>query len=123
MLRRIAVVAGVLVALTSCQKFAEGRQMFHDLLALRDQIAREFHERVVDVNVSRDNAVTVKFINSPLNSAPRDAKQKRADEVASFVASHYTHPVASVSTQFATSSGPATIEETFVGRPAANAPR
>ena len=108
---------GILLLCASCQKFAEGRQMFHDVLKLRDEVAKEFHEQVVDVNIGGGDTLTVKFINSPLNSASRDEKQKRANAVAAFVMSHYQHHLSSVSTQFVTKRGPAAIGETFVGQP------
>jgi len=87
---------------------------------LRDQLVNQFHERDVDVvlDVSK-NKMTVKFINSPLNSATREAKQHRADEVAAFVMSHYQHPLSSVSTQFVSKRGALSLAETFEGRPAA----
>lgn len=90
--------------------------MFRDLVALRDQIAAQYHEKVLDVNLSTKGEMTVKFINSPLNAASREAKQKRADEVAAFVTSHFKHPLTKVSTQFVSEAGAARVEETFVGR-------
>jgi hypothetical protein len=63
MIKRIVVVLGLLVLCASCQKFAEGRQMFRDLLALRDQLATEFHEKSVDLTIG-NGQITVKFINS-----------------------------------------------------------
>ncbi len=110
----------LLVVCTSCQKFAEGRQVFRELLALRDQVAAQFQEKVVDVKISTGGALTVTFVNSPLNSATREAKQKRADEVAEFVISRYKRPVPSVSTQFSSGAGAVRVEETFVGRTAKN---
>jgi hypothetical protein len=118
-LRRLRLHPGticVVVALSvSCQKFAEGRQMFQELLALRDQIMSEFHERVVDVNIANGNRLTVKFIDSPLSSHSRQEKQQRADAVAAFVARHYKRSLSSVSTQFVTQSGNG---ETYIGNPA-----
>ena len=115
--KRVWASLGILLFCVACQKFAEGRQIFHDLLALRDQVGKEFHEQVVDVNLSGDKRIVVKFSNSPLQSQPRDVKQKRADMVAAFVMSHYKHPVSSVSTQFAVRSGPVSASETFEGHP------
>lgn len=114
MLKNVAIVLGLAMLCASCQKYAEGQQMFRELLVLRDQLATEFHENVVDVSRSAKGGLTVKFVNSPLNSATREAKQKRADEVATFVISHSRHPVSSVSTQFASDAG----QETYLGRPA-----
>src|SRR5256885_14840460 len=114
MVRRVLAVIGILALCASCQKFAEGRQMFRELLTLRDQIAAQFHEKVVDVNVSSGGGITVKFIQSPLASATRDVKQKRADEVAAFVIDHYKHTVSSVSTQFVSRGGPVRVRETVV---------
>jgi hypothetical protein len=122
MLKRMIALVAVLALFASCQKFAEGRQMFRELLALRDQLAIEFHERVVDVNVSTKGNVTVKFVNSPLSTATKEIKQKRADEVAAFVASRYLHPVSSVQTRFVSQSGAARVEEAFDGKMPARSP-
>src|SRR6185295_7007305 len=113
MTKRAIWLLAVLSLSVSCQKFAEGRLIFRDLLALRDQITAEFHEKVVDVNITGGNRMTVKFINSPLRSRSRAEKQQRADAVAAFVASHCRQPVKSVSIQFAT---PAGVEETYTGQ-------
>ena len=113
------MLLGALALCASCQKFAEGRQMFHDLLALRDQLGKQFSEKVVDVNISGGNRIMVKFINSPLQSASREEKQKRADDVSAFVKSHYQHHVSIVSTQFVAKEGAVSVSvnETFVGQP------
>lgn len=116
MLKRLWLVLAVVAFCASCQKFAEGRQLFRDLLALRDQLAAEYRERVVDVSIAGGDRLTVKFIDSPLNAQSREVKQKRADDVAVFVAAHYKHPVSSVSTQFVSKAGPVAVEETFAGR-------
>ena len=115
----------VLLALfAACQKFAEGREMFCELLALRDQIASEFHESVVDVNVASGDRITIKFINSPLTSRSREEKQKRADEVATYVVKHYKHPLSSVSTVFVSQAGGAGVtvraSDAYVGHFAQN---
>ena len=69
----------------SCQKLAEGRRLFRDMMVLRDQLATQFHEARVQVNVIGNGTVVVTFINSPLNGASPEEKQKRADDVAAFV--------------------------------------
>jgi len=118
-------LTGLLIAVAFCmscdgEKFAEGRQMFRELLTLRDEVAKEFHEKVVDVNVTNRDRMTIKFVDSPLRSATRDEKQQRADAVAAFVATHYKHPLSSVSVQFVSKSGGLGVSvarsETFVGR-------
>ena len=116
--KRLGTLLGILLLGTSCQKFAEGRQMFRDILALRDQVATEFHETVGNVNISSGQRVTITFIDSPLNSASQEAKQQRADAVAAFVMSHYKHPVSTVVTNFTSQKGPISFSESFIGRPA-----
>ena len=116
--KRLALFLGILLLCASCQKFAEGRQMFRDILALRDQVATEFHETVGNVNISSGQRVTIEFIDSPLNSAGKEAKQQRADAVAAFVMSHYKHPVSTVVTSFTSKTGPVSFSESYVGRPA-----
>ena len=91
--------------------------MFRDLLALRDQIAAEFHEQVGNVNLTTGSRMTISFINSPLNTRSAEEKQKRADEVAAFVTSHYNHPLSSVTTQFVAKGGVLSAGESFVGQP------
>jgi hypothetical protein len=115
--KRAVMLLGVLALCISCQKFAEGRQMFHDILVLRDEVGKEFNEKVVDVNISGGDKLVIKFVNSPLQTASREEKQKRADMVAAFVMSHYKHPVSSVSTQFVAKNGPISAGETYAGHP------
>ena len=117
-------VTCLLVAVALCmscngEKFAEGRQMFRELLTLRDEVAKEFHEKVVDVNLINGSRMKIKFINSPLNAGTRDEKQRRADEVAAFVTAHYKRPLTSVSVTFVKKTGIGVYvanSETFVGR-------
>src|SRR5436190_21847346 len=103
MSKRALLLLGGLLLCASCQKFAEGRQLFgqfHDFMALRDQIAAQFNEKQVYVNYSTGAIVSVQFINSPLLSASAEEKQKRADDVAVFVANHCKYPVSKVTTFF-----------------------
>jgi hypothetical protein len=121
MVKRVTWLLVIVGLCVSCQKFGEGRQMFRELLALRDQIATEFHERVVDVNVANGNRMTVKFMNSPFSSRSHEEKQQRADAVAAFVANHYKQPLSSVSIQFVSQTGgaglSAGVRETYIGQP------
>ena len=89
----------------SCQKFAEGRQLFHDLLVLRDQITTEFHEKVVDVSIINGNQMAVKFVNSPYNDKSDAEKQARANVVADFVVKHYKTPLKAVIVQYVAEKG------------------
>lgn len=120
MRRQLVRVVLIATLFASCQgeKFAEGRMMFRDLLALRDLIAKEFQEKVVDVSITKDDRMTVKFINSPLSSGSGEAKQQRADAVAAFVARNYKRTVSSVSIQFVSQDGTTNGGGTFIGRPA-----
>jgi len=120
MFKRFGLGLALVGLCISCEKFAEGRQMFRELLALRDEITKEFHESEVDITISTDNRMKVSFINSPLGSQGRDEKQKRADAVAAFAAAHYKHPLSAVTTVFVQRSrGPgmsASSSEGFAGR-------
>jgi hypothetical protein len=91
-----ALLLAALALCASCEKFAQ----FHDFMALQDQIAAQFHEKNAYVNYSRGAVVSVQLINSPLLSASPEEKQKRADDVAAFVASHCKYPVNKVTTFF-----------------------
>jgi len=75
------------------------------MMVLREQIATQFHEARVQVNVIGKGTVVVTFINSPLNGASPEEKQKRADEVAAFVMKNGKHPVRQVRTFFVSQSG------------------
>ena len=91
-----ALLLTALVLCASCEKFAQ----FHDFMALRDQIAAHFNEKQVYVNYSTGAIVSVQLINSPLLSASAAEKQRRADDVAVFVANHCKYPVNKVTTFF-----------------------
>lgn len=97
---------GILLLCASCHKFAEGQRLFSDMMVLRDQVAAQFHESRVQVNVINKGTIVVTFINSPLNAASQEAKQQRADQVAAFVMKNYDkHPVPEVRIFFVTQSG------------------
>jgi len=93
------------VLCASCQKLVENQRLFRDMMGLREQIAAEFHEARVQVNVIGNGTVVVTFINSALNAASTEQKQKRADDVATFVMKNCKHPVPEVRTFFVAQSG------------------
>ena len=121
-MKRAVLILSVVSLSLSCdgEKFAAGRQMFRELLTLRDQLGKEFHEKVVDVNITNGEHVTVKFINSPLKSRSGTDKQQRANAVAAFVLKHYPHPVSSVTTQFVSKTGgggvSVAVHDSYVGQ-------
>lgn len=104
----------------ACGKFGEGRQTWRELIVLRDKLAKEFREPVVDVSLSTDRRLTVKFVDSPTGPRTRAEKQARADAVAAFVAKHYKQPLQEVAIRFVSkgSAGGLSIGigETFVGK-------
>jgi hypothetical protein len=126
MSKRFVPALALIALCLSCQKFAEGRLMFRELLALRDQITAQFHETNADVVLINGNRMSVRFINSPLAARGRDEKQKRADDVAAFVTAHYKHPLAGVTSVFVQQAGGAGVSvsssEAFVGRLVARKP-
>jgi len=105
MAKRALWFLACLALCASCQKLAEGQRLFRDMMTLRTQIASQFHEARVQVNVIGNGTVVVTFINSPLNAASAEEKQKRADEVAAFVMKNCQHPVPQVRTFFVSQSG------------------
>jgi|SRR6185369_11855834 len=115
--RHFAWILLALALCVSCQgeKFAEGRLKFRQLLKLRDQMAKEFGEKVADVRVNHDRMI-VKFINSPLSSRAPEEKQQRADAVAAFVAKNYEEPVSSVSIHFISDAGATAAGGIYIGR-------
>ena len=121
-MRRTVLTLLAIAICSSCngEKFAEGRQMFRELLVLRDQLIKEFHEKDVDVNITNGKHMTVKFINSPLKTRSQDEKQRRADAVAAFVVKNYPRPLSSVTTQFLSQTGAVgvsvAVSESYTGR-------
>ena len=110
----------VLLALcASCQRLSEGQRLLRDMMALRGQIATQFHEPRVQVNVIDGGTVVVSFINSPLSGVSPEEKQKRADEVAAFVMKNRKHPVREVRTFFVSQSGGGSVTglDRYTGHP------
>jgi|GEM_PF-963672 len=103
--KRALWLLALLALCASCRKVAEGQRLFRDMMVLRRQIATRFHEARVQVNVIDGGTVVVTFINSPLNSASPEEKQKRADEVAAFVMKNCRQQVREVRTFFVAKSG------------------
>ena len=119
MYKRTLWLLACLALCASCQKFAEGQRLFRDMMVLRDQIATQFHEARVQVNVIGNGTVVVTFINSALNGASSEEKQKRADEVAAFVMKNSTHQVPEVRTFFVSQSGSGSVTglDRYTGHP------
>jgi len=115
MSKRALWLLACLALCASCQKLT----LFRDMMSLRGQIATQFHEARVQVNVIGNGTVVVTFINSPLNAASVEEKQKRADEVAAFVMKK--HQVPEVRTFFVSQPGGAggsvTDLERYTGHP------
>jgi len=99
MSKRVLWLLACLALCASCQKLG----LFRDMMALRGQLATQFHEERVQVNVIGNGTVVVTFINSPLNASSPVEKQKRADEVAAFVMKK--HHVPEVRTFFVSQTG------------------
>ena len=116
MFKRALWLLASLTLCASCQKFVEDQRLFRDMMALRKQIATQFHEPRVQVNVIDNGTVVVTFINSPLNGASSEEKQKRADEVAAFVMKHCTHQVPEVRSFFVSQPGGVGGSVTGLGR-------
>jgi hypothetical protein len=110
MSKRALWLLAALALSASCQ--------FREMMALREQIAAQFHESHVQVNVINKGTVVVSFINSPLNTASADEKQKRADEVAAFVLANLKHPVPQVRVFFVAQSEAGTVTklDRYTGR-------
>jgi hypothetical protein len=112
MYKRALWFLACLALCTSCQKLG----LFRDMMKLRGELAAEFHEARVQVNVIGDGTVVVTFVNSPLNAAPAEQKQKRADEVAAFVLKKHQAPA--VRTFFVSqASGSVTGLDRYTGHP------
>ena len=107
MSRRVLWFLALLTLCASCRKVVEGQRLFRDMMVLRKQLATQFREARVQVNVigSENETVVVTFVNSPLNRASSEEKQKRADEVAAFVMKQCKRPFREVRTFFVSQSG------------------
>lgn len=105
MFRRSLWFVACLTLCASCQKIDEAQRRVSDMMALRGKIAAQFHEARVQVNVIKRGTVVVAFINSPLQGARAEEKQKRADEVASFVIRNCRGPVPEVRVFFVAQPG------------------
>lgn len=100
MRKRALYVLACLALCTSCQKLVEKQRLFRDTMVLRGQLETKFREARTQVNVIHNGTVVVMFINSPLGAASQEEKQKRADEVATFVMKNCKHKVPEVRTFF-----------------------
>lgn len=105
MSKRAFWLLAALALCASCQKLEEAQQFVSDMMALRGKIAAQFHEGRVQVNVIKKGTVVVTFINSPLQTAPAEEKQKRADDVATFVMKNCKRPVPEVRVFFVSQPG------------------
>ena len=110
MSKRALALLACLALCASCQ--------FREMMALREQIAAQFHEARVQVNVIGKGTVVVSFINSPLNAASAEEKQKRADDVAAFVMKNCKRPVPEVRVFFVAQSEAGTVTklDRYTGR-------
>jgi hypothetical protein len=83
--RVCAVPLAVLILCSSCIDTSGLR----DLAALQSDIAEEFKERTVSVNLNNSVYLAVTFENSSRAELPADARAAFAREVAGFVRDHY----------------------------------
>jgi hypothetical protein len=81
----------VLASLTCLALAGCGKQLtaLNEIRALQEQIAKQYGEKGVNVNLNNDRYLTVTFINSPLNSKSSEERAQRAQDTASFVTMHY----------------------------------
>lgn len=117
MSKRVLCVVAAVALFASCQKWAEHQRLFRDMMALRGDIATEFHEAQVQVNVINKGTVVVSFINSALNAASSEEKQKRADAVAAFVMKRHQVPEVRIFFIAQSEGGSVTRLDRFTGHP------
>jgi hypothetical protein len=60
-----------------------------DMGRLRQQLIDKYHEPDINVHLQNSQYLSVVFINSPLNQQASAVRDKRAQETAKFVVSHY----------------------------------
>lgn len=82
-----AVALGFLVLLAGCS--GAGLQAVQDLVPLQEQLAAEYGESNIRVEIEDGNTLGVKFVSSPSNGLAGDRKAERAREVAPFVCENY----------------------------------
>jgi hypothetical protein len=61
----------------------------NEISKLQQAIVKEYGEPGVNVNLNNSTALTVTFINSPLNNRSIEERAKRAEQTAQFVKRHY----------------------------------
>lgn len=80
----LATLVLCLVA-SSCQMASS----LGELSELRAGIMKQYSEPEVNVNLHNGIALTITFVNSPLNAMSVDERRKRAETTAAFVRQHY----------------------------------
>jgi hypothetical protein len=60
-----------------------------EISRLQGELAKEYGEKSVNVNLNNSTSLIVTFINSPLNAKSSQDRAKRAGETAAFVSSRY----------------------------------
>ena len=81
------VTLGFLVLLAGCS--GEDIQAVQDLVPLQEQLAAEYGESSITVEIEDGNTLGVTFANSSSNGLARDRKAEQAREIASFVCENY----------------------------------
>lgn len=62
----------------------------NEISKLQQAIVKEYGEQNVNVNLNNSTALTITFINSPLNDNSVDERARRAQQTAQFVKGHYS---------------------------------
>ncbi|HEV7747402.1 MAG TPA: hypothetical protein VGO56_20560 [Pyrinomonadaceae bacterium] len=75
-----------LLLLAGCAKLTKS---LGELSQLQNDIAKEFKEKEVAVNLSNGTSLTITFINSVLNSQEAEQRAQRAQRTAQFVSKRY----------------------------------
>jgi hypothetical protein len=81
------VTLGFLVLLAGCS--GAGIQAVQDLVLLQEQLAAEYGESNIRVEIEDGNTLGVTFVSSSSNGFAGDRKAEQAREVASFVCENY----------------------------------
>jgi len=81
------VTLGFLVLLAGCS--GAGIQAVQDLVPLQGQLAAEYGESNIRVEIEDGNTLGVTFVSSSSNGLAGDRKAEQAREIASFVCENY----------------------------------
>jgi hypothetical protein len=87
--RSASLISALLLCFLPLAGCAKLTKSLGELSQLRNDIAKEFKEKEVGVNLSNGTSLSITFVNSLLNSQEAEQRAQRAGRTAQFVTKHY----------------------------------